>query len=66
MQTMLNQVELSLAYGCINSLDSEKLVQYIHHNRNHNARRIDTMGNIFNSKILTKQNRKTFSRLSSI
>ena len=48
-------MELALAYGCVDSLGSEKLVQYIHHNRNHNARRIETMGNIFtNSMILIK------------
>ena len=51
MANMLKQVELALAYGCVDSLGSEKLVQYIHHNRNHNARRIETMGNVFNSKI---------------
>ena len=52
---MLKQVELALAYGCVDSVGSEMLVQYIHHNRNHNARRIQTMGNIFtNSMILIK------------
>merc|ERR1712168_307336 len=45
--SVIDQVELALAYGCINSVGSEALVQYIHHNRNHNARRIDTMGKTF-------------------
>ena len=38
------QVELSLAYGCADSLSNEKLLEYVHHNRNQNARRINTMG----------------------
>ena len=49
---MLKQVELALAYGCVDSLGSEMLVQYIHHNRNHNARRIQTMGNIFTNPMI--------------
>ena len=59
---MLRQVELALAYGCANSVGSEMLLQYIHHNRNHNARRIDTMGNFFKSK----QNLKTVIHLKLV
>ena len=30
---MLIQMELALAYGCPDSVDNERLVEYIHHNR---------------------------------
>ena len=39
-----NQVELSLAYGCSDSLGSEKLLQYVHRNRNHNYLRFSKIG----------------------
>ena len=42
---MLKQMELALAYGCPDSVDSETLVEYIHHNRDLNARQINTLGN---------------------
>ena len=38
------QMELALAYGCSDSVDSETLVEYIHHNRDLNARQIKTFG----------------------
>ena len=38
-------MELALAYGCPDSVDSETLVEYIHHNRDLNARQINTLGN---------------------
>ena len=41
------QIELALAYGCVDSVGSEKLVQYIHHNRDSNSKRIETMGKQF-------------------
>ena len=41
------QVELALAYGCEKNLSHSTLLQYIHQNRNHNGRRIDTIGNYF-------------------
>ena len=37
-------MELALAYGCPESVDREELVEYIHHNRDLNARRIGTIG----------------------
>ena len=40
----LAQMELALAYGCPESVDRETLVEYIHHNRDLNARRIETIG----------------------
>ena len=43
------KVELSLAYGCEDELSNEMLLQYVHTNRNHNARRIQTLGNPLNS-----------------
>ena len=42
---MLKQMELAIAYGCPDSVDSEILVEYIHHNRDLNARQINTLGN---------------------
>ena len=41
---ILAQMELALAYGCPESVDRERLVEYIHHNRDLNARRIGTIG----------------------
>ena len=38
------QMELALAYGCPESVDRLSLVEYIHHNRDLNARRIETIG----------------------
>ena len=37
-------MELALAYGCPEMVDRESLVEYIHHNRDLNTRRIDTIG----------------------
>jgi len=44
---ILAQMELALAYGCPESVDRESLVEYIHHNRDLNARRIGTIGTAF-------------------
>ena len=44
------QIELALAYGCEESVGTERLVQYIHQNRNHNALRIDTQGHIYTNQ----------------
>ena len=42
-------MELSIAYGCEKNLNHSTLLQYIHQNRHHNGRRIDTIGNfLFN------------------
>ena len=38
------QVELSLAYDCEESVSREVLLHYIHHNRDQNARRINSIG----------------------
>ena len=38
------QVELSLAYDCEESVSREVLLRYIHHNRDQNTRRINSMG----------------------
>ena len=40
-------MEIALTYGCPESVDRETLVEYVHHNRNLNARRISTMGEAF-------------------
>ena len=47
---MLKQMELALAYGCPDSVDSETLVEYIHHNRDLNARQINTLGMLSRSR----------------
>ena len=53
MSKILKQVELALAYNCEDKIGTERLVQYIHHNRKANALRIDAMVNPFNdTKIL--------------
>ena len=39
----LTQVELALAYKCENNLTRRDLLQYVHRNRNNNARRINTI-----------------------
>ena len=53
-------MEIALTYGCPESVDRERLVEYVHHNRNLNARRISTMGeDFFVSKPLTKELRNT-------
>ena len=41
---ILIQMELSLAHGCPELVDRETLVEYIHHNRDLNTRRIGTIG----------------------
>ena len=38
------QVELALTYDCEESVSRELLLRYIHHNRDQNARRINSMG----------------------
>ena len=38
------QVKIALAYGCENSLDNKKLLEYVHLNRNNNYMRIARMG----------------------
>ena len=49
-------MEIALTYGCPESVDRETLVEYVHHNRNLNARRISTMGEaFFLSKELTNR-----------
>ena len=40
----LQQIELALAYNCEEAVGTERLGQYIHQNRNHNALRINTLG----------------------
>ena len=48
MVKISKQVELALAYNCEDKIGTERLVQYIHHNREANALRIDAMGNPLN------------------
>ena len=38
------QVELTLAYSCVNSLTKKNLIDYLHRNRRANSMRIDTLG----------------------
>ena len=47
-------MEIALTYGCPESVDRERLVEYVHHNRNLNARRISTMGEDFFIKAFDK------------
>jgi len=42
--SVVDQMELALAYGCPESVDRESLVEYIHHNRDLNTRMIGTVG----------------------
>ena len=56
---LLTQVEVALAYKCEDSLTRRDLLQYVHRNRDNNARRIDTMGEAFSlfsqmSRLLEK------------
>ena len=55
LNVMLTQVEVALAYKCENSLSHRDLLQYIHRNRNNNARRIETMGSqyLYSSMVLS-------------
>merc|ERR1712037_253570 len=41
--SLVDQVELALAYNCEESLTTKTLIGYIHRNRNHNALRIDAL-----------------------
>merc|ERR1719222_1175298 len=41
--SLVDQVELALAYNCEESLTTKTLIGYIHRNRNHNKLRIDTL-----------------------
>ena len=38
------KVELSLAYGCSESVDHRTMLQYIHYNRHHNSMKINATG----------------------
>ena len=49
-------MEIALTYGCPESVDRERLVEYVHHNRNLNARRISTMGEDFFYQSLWQRN----------
>ena len=43
----MSKVELSLAYGCSDSVDHETMLQYIHYNRHHNSLKINATGESF-------------------
>ena len=45
-------MEVALAYKCENNLTSRDLLQYVHHNRDNNARRIETMGKAFSPNVM--------------
>jgi len=49
--SLVDKVEASLAYNCENSLTFKDLLQYVHRNRNNNARRIKTMGRNMGKRI---------------
>jgi len=38
--SLIDKIELSLTYGCTEKLSNDKILDYIHHNRLHNALRI--------------------------
>ena len=62
MLKILKQVELALAYKCMDKIGNERLVQYIHQNRKANALRIDAMGKgnlaVPSSKACSEQERR--------
>jgi len=41
--SLIDQVELSMAYGCEEQMSSQTLLRYIHQNRRHNSLRINSM-----------------------
>ena len=43
----IHKVELSLAYGCADSVDHRTMLQYIHYNRHHNSLQINATGVCF-------------------
>jgi len=43
--SLIDQVELALAYDCADSLSKKNLVKYVHRNRKLNSMRIDTLEN---------------------
>jgi len=44
--SLVDQVELALAYGCSDSVSHETMLQYIHYNRHHNSMRINATGKV--------------------
>merc|ERR1719507_255979 len=43
--SLIDKVELSLAYKCTDDLSNERILDYIHHNRLNNAQRITFIEN---------------------
>ena len=52
---LLTQVEVALAYKCENNLTRRDLLQYVHRNRDNNARRINTMGEAFDIMFIAQR-----------
>ena len=52
---LLTQVEVALAYKCENNLTRRDLLQYVHRNRDNNARRINTMGETFDIMFIAQR-----------
>merc|ERR1719151_576819 len=42
--SLIDQVELSMTYGCEEKMSRRTLLRYIHQNRNYNSLKINTMG----------------------
>merc|ERR1719151_68204 len=42
--SLIDQVELSMTYGCEEQMSRRTLLRYIHQNRNYNSLKINTMG----------------------
>merc|ERR1712018_934751 len=44
--SLIDQVELSMAYHCEEQLSQQTLLRYIHQNRHHNSLKINSMGKL--------------------
>jgi len=53
--SLVDKVEVSLTYKCEDSLSRRDLLQYVHRNRNNNARRIDTMAKNMDKRIAEQE-----------
>jgi len=70
--SLVDKIELALAYGCEDSLSQRDVLQYVHHNRNNNARQINTIGSNMEEKEIEMdeqialQERKTEEQMKNI
>merc|ERR1719494_441602 len=52
--SLIDQVELALAYGCPDSLSKEDLINYMHHNRRVNSMKMKTLGDSLTKELRLK------------